>query len=106
MKLVMENKSGYIRSLSARSLAHPALASAAVEMSADPIENPLYLPNKEAAAKNPTQQRREEGGRIEHERRGWGILAFWLLDGENQAALKKKWERQRGGGGRERRVGG
>lgn len=71
-------------------------------MSADPIENALYLPNKEAAAKNPTQQRREEGGRIEHERRGWGILAFWLLDGENQAALKMG----KAGGWGERRVGG
>lgn len=62
MKLVMENKSGYIRSLS-RSLAHPALASAAAEMPADPIENRLYLPNKEATAKNGSEQRREEGER-------------------------------------------
>lgn len=65
MKLVMENKSGYIRSLS-RSPAHPVLASAAAEMLADPIENRLYLPNKEAAAKkkkNPSEQRREEGKR-------------------------------------------
>lgn len=55
MKLVMENKTGYIRSLS-RSLAQPVLSSAAVEMSADPIENRLYFPNKEAAARNPSEQ--------------------------------------------------
>lgn len=43
------------------------LASAVAEMSADPIENLLYLPNKEAVANNPEEQRREECERIELE---------------------------------------
>lgn len=57
MKLVMENKSGYIRSLC-------TLCTSSTHIGSHwdvgrPIENQLYLPNKEAVSKNPHEQRGE-----------------------------------------------
>lgn len=49
MKLVMENKSGYIRPLCALHIQYPHRQPWDVSW---PIENQLYLPNKEAVAKN------------------------------------------------------
>lgn len=57
MKLVMENKSGYIRSLCAFCTSSTHIGSH-WDVSR-PIENQLYLPNKEAVAKNPHEQRGE-----------------------------------------------
>lgn len=66
MKLVMENKSGYIRPLCALHIQYPHRQPWDVSW---PIENQLYLPNKEAVAKSYDEWKRREDGRL-------------LLDGE------------------------
>ena len=55
MKLVMENKSGYIRPLCALHIPYPQRQPWVVSW---PIENQLYLPNKDAVVKNDNEWKR------------------------------------------------